>query len=470
MGSSVDGLSSGLNTTSMITQMMQVEAAPQTKLKTKVETAQNVITSYQTVNAKLKATKSAADSLGSLGSWRALKTTSSSSSVTATAAGGLAGMTGSVKFDVSSVARSQTTVLKVADTTAEGTFPTSIMVQPGSWSTDGNGVEQFTAVGDPVEVTIPEPRKADSLTSAMNSATDANGVSLGIRAYTVTTSGSEGVVQFAGMKSGSANGFQIAGLENSGTGGTGPESTSAKDAVLTMNPGTAAEYKVTSATNTFSALMPGVTISVSKQETGVTIDAASDSKAISDKVQALVDAANAALSEIKTQTAYDPDTRTGSPLTGDFTVRQMNQAVLSLISGGLSYDKSVTANNTPTTETVNFGSLNQLGISLSRDGQLSFDSTAFAKAYADDPGKIQEAGMAFGSQVRALSDKQSITVTNVITGRKNEIDSLNEQIDNWDVRLSLRKEALQRQYAALETSLGTLKNQSSWLSGQLAGL
>lgn len=461
----MDGLASGLNTTSMISQMMQLEAAPQTKLKTKVETAQNVISSYQSVNAKLKATKSAADSVGSLGSWRALKTTSSSTSVTATATGGLAGLTGTVKFDVTSMARSQTTILKVPDTTAEGVFPSTITIQPGSWSTDDNGVDQFTAVGDPVEVTIPEPRKTDSLTAAVNSAADANGVSLGIRAYPVTTTGNEGVVQFAGMKSGAANGFQITGLETSGTGGSGPETTAAKDAVLTMNPGTSAEYKVNSTTNAFTALMPGVTITVSKEETGVTIDAASDSKAISDKMQALVDAANAAITEIKTQTAYDPDTRTSSPLTGDFTVRQMNQQLLSMISSGLSYEKTTTV-----TETVDFGSLSQLGISLSRDGQLSFDASAFATAYADDPSKVQEAGMAFGSQVRSLSDKQSQTITNVITGRKDEIDSLNQQIENWDVRLSIRKQALQRQYAALESSLGTLKNQGNWLSGQLAGL
>ncbi|GAA1598996.1 flagellar filament capping protein FliD [Actinoplanes couchii] len=469
MGSSVDGLASGLNTSSMITQLMQVESAPQTKLKTKVATAQTVISSYQSVNSKLKATKSAADSLGSLASWRALTATSSSTGVTATASGGLAGMTGNLKFDVSSVARAQTSIIKVADTTAEGTFPTSITIQPGSWSTDSNGVDQFTAVGDPVEVTIPEPRKADSLTAAVNSAADANGVSLGIRAYPVTTSGNEGVVQFTGMKTGAASGFQITGLEGIGTNGSGLETTAAKDATLTVNPGTAAEYKVNSTTNTFSALMPGVTIAVSKLETGVTIDATSDSTAITAKMQALVDAANASLAEIKSQTAYDPDTRAGSPLTGDFTVRQMNQSLLSMISNGLTYDKTTTVNGVESKQSVNFGSLSQLGVSLSKDGQLAFDATAFAKAYADDPTKVQEAGMAFGSQVRTLNDKQSKIVTNVITGRKDEIDSLNEQIENWDVRLAVRKESLQRQYAALESSLGKLKNQGNWLSGQLAG-
>ena len=467
MTSSVDGLVSGLSTSSMISQMMKVEAAPQTKLKTKVETAQTAVASYQSVNTKLKALKSAADTVGSMGSWRALQAKSSSEGVTATATGGLTGMTGAVKFDVTSVARAQTSILKVADTKAEQVFPASITIQPGTWSPDANadGVDEFTPVGDPVTVNVPDPRKADNLTSAVNSA------GAGIRAYTVTTSGDEGVVQFTSMKSGAANGFQISGLENSGTGGTGVETTSAKDAVLTMNKGTASEYTVTSTSNTFSGVMPGVTLSVSKEEADVTVEATADTAAIADKFKALVEAANAALTEIKTQTTYDTETRQGSPLTGDFTIRQMNQAVLSMVSGGLSYEKTVgvDAEKKDIIETVGFGSLGQLGISLSRDGMLSFDSAKFNKAYTEDPAKIQEAGMAFGSQVRALADKQSNTVTGVITGRKNEIDSLNSQIDNWDVRLSSRRLALQRQYAGLETALGKLNNQSSWLSGAMGG-
>lgn len=467
MSSSVDGLVSGLSTSSMISQMMKVEAAPQTKLKAKVETAQTAVTSYQSVNTKLKALKSAADAVSSMGSWRALQTKSSSEGVTATAVGGLTGMTGSVKFDVTSVARAQTSILKVADTKAEQVFPASITVQPGTWSpnADPDLPDEFTPVGDPVTVDIPEPRKADNLTSALNSA------NAGIRAYTVSTSGDAGVVQFTSMKSGAANGFQITGLETAGTDGTGPETTSGKDAVLTMNKDTPTEYKVTSSTNTFSGVMPGVTLSVSKEEPNVTIDATSDTSAVADKFKALVDAANAALTEIKTQTTYDPETRKGSPLTGDFTIRQMNQAVLSMVSGGLSYDKTVgkDADEKDIKETVGFGSLGQLGISLSRDGLMEFDASKFTKAYTEDPTRIQEAGMAFGSQVRALADKQSNTVTGVITGRKSEIDSLTSQIENWDIRLSTRRQALQRQYASLETALGKLNNQSSWLSGAMGG-
>ncbi|WP_433792327.1 flagellar filament capping protein FliD [Actinoplanes sp. CA-252034] len=477
MTSSVDGLVSGLSTSSMINQMMQVEAAGQTKLKTKVEKAETAITSYQSVNTKLKAVKTAADAMGNLASWRSMKATSSATSVTATATGGLSGMTGNLKFDVTSVARSQTSILEVADTTAEAALPATITIQPGKWSpdNDNDGIDEFTAVGDPVEVTIPEPRTMAKMTTAVNSATTADGTSLGIRAYTVNTSGNEGVVQFSGMKSGAANGFQISGLEGYGKGGANPKTTSARDAVLTVNPGSDAQYEVSSTTNTFGTLMPGVTISVTKEEQGVVVDATADSTAIADKIQAMVAAANEALSEISSQTKYDVDTRKGSPLTGDFTVRQMNQSLLSQISNGLTYTKTLSTDadndNVKDTATVEFGSLKQLGITLSKDGsQFEFSASAFNDAYVKDPVGIQEAGMAFGSQLRTLADKQTSTITNVVLGRKTEIKSLNDQIDNWDVRLATRRQALQRQYASLESSLGTLKNQSSWLSGQLAGL
>jgi flagellar hook-associated protein 2 len=64
----------------------------------------------------------------------------------------------------------------------------------------------------------------------------------------------------------------------------------------------------------------------------------------------------------------------------------------------------------------------------------------------------------------------STNLKSTITGRKNEIDSLSDQIDNWDVRLAARRLALQKQYADLEVALGKLNSQSTWLAGQLAGL
>jgi len=50
------------------------------------------------------------------------------------------------------------------------------------------------------------------------------------------------------------------------------------------------------------------------------------------------------------------------------------------------------------------------------------------------------------------------------------ISSLNDQVSEWDVRLELRRTALQKQFSGLEVALGKMQQQSSWLAGQLAGL
>lgn len=456
----------------MITQIMQVEAAPQKKLKTKVETAQTAVTAYQTINAKLKAAKSAADNIGRLDAWRAMKATSSAESVTATPLNNLAGMAGSLTFDVKSVAKAQSTILRV-DTTAEDVLPSSFTVNLGKYDENGTLAVDSTKTIELTGTPTPKPT-AENIAAAINKA------DIGVRATVVKTNGDEGVLQLTGAKQGTENGFEIPdfnglGLADPDTGvTTDPATTRGTNAVIVVNPDSAeTKYEVTSQTNTFNGLMPGVSLTVTKEEEGVTVDATADVEAIAAKFQAFVDATNEALKEIKTATAYDPETRKGGPLTGDFTIRQMTQAVLGEISAGLSTKKSLDADGKLVTEDFDFGtagpSLSRLGIKLSNDGLLEFNASAFKTSYAEDATKTQEMGMVFGGNFKLLSTRQTNSVTDVITGRKNEIESLNGQIGNWDVRLLARREALQRQYAALETALGKLNNQSSWLSGQLGG-
>jgi len=455
---------------------MQVEAAPQNRLKTKVSTAQTAVSSYQSVNSKVSALKTAADSLSQLSTWRSIKATSSSSTVTATASTNLNSATGSLTFDVTQTASKQRTTMPVTtfvdgdgdgklDTTPVAiTSATSITVTPGSY--DGNG--NFTASGDPKTIDISADQSASGIAKAINAA------GAGATAFVMPTSSSTGVLQITGSKTGASNGFQISGLDGTGIGGVSPSTTAGASATLQMTGGDGTNYTVSSDTNTFTGLMAGVTITVSKPETGVTIDASSDLGAISNQFQALVDAANASLTEIGNQTAYDPSTKQGSPLTGDFSVRNMQQQILSAVSQGLSYpDPSFVADPAHpeiTAPKIPFGSLKQFGIQLDDTGKLTFDSAAFTAAYNADPSKIQQAGIALGDQFEKLSGDMSTNLTSVITGRNNEIDSLNSQISDWDVRLSAKQQALQKQYSDLEVALGKLKDQSTWLSGQLAGL
>src|SRR5256885_12334286 len=56
----VDGLVSGMNTTQVIAQLMQLAAQPQTDLKNQVAQENTVISAYQSVNSRLAALQTAA--------------------------------------------------------------------------------------------------------------------------------------------------------------------------------------------------------------------------------------------------------------------------------------------------------------------------------------------------------------------------------------------------------------------------
>jgi flagellar hook-associated protein 2 len=430
MGNTVDGLISGMDTTAIVASMMQIEAQPKTNLQNKVSTAQTVVGSYQSVNTKLAALKTAGYDAGQLSTWRSIKPTVSSASVTAIAIGGTATATGSVTFDVVSLANAQANSGHVAST-GNITAADSIDVTIGS--------------GSPVTIDISVDKSAAGIAKALNNA------GIALKASVIATSSGDSVLQLRGTNTGAAYAFTIAGMDDVAL----PSTAVASDAQLQVG-GTDAEggYSLISATNTFTGLMAGVTTTVSELETGITLDSAPDVAGMAGKFQALVDAANATLTEVAKQTAYDSSTRIGSPLTGDFTIRQMGQSILSAVSQGQ----------------ADFGSLSKFGVQLDKSGKLTFDATKFTAAYNADPDSIKTAGIAFGDKIQALASKQSANVTASITGRNNLIDSMNLQIDNWSVRLTAKQASLNKTYSDLETALGKLKNQSTWLSGQISSL
>ncbi len=47
---------------------------------------------------------------------------------------------------------------------------------------------------------------------------------------------------------------------------------------------------------------------------------------------------------------------------------------------------------------------------------------------------------------------------------------IKNRIEAWDLRLTKRKETLTRQFTAMETALSSLRNQSTWLAGQINSL
>jgi flagellar hook-associated protein 2 len=430
-GMSVDGLISGLDTTSLINQLIQAEAAPQTALKSKVSEAQAAVTAYQSVNTRYAALLSAAETVADSDTWTTPTATSSSSTVKATATADAA--IGRLDFDVTATAKSHSL--------ATGTFQTIDQLVP-AWPallTGSKGGVAFSITANGPSVS--------SVIDAINAATGLNGASLGLTATLVQVSPGTYRLQVSAKETGDASQFTLDGLGTTTTVRTG------SDATIDLGGG----LVVRSSTNTFTDVLPGTTFTVSKQETGVSVAASVTPESMADKVAAMVTAANAALSEAAKHTTYDPASKRGGPLVGESTIRTLQSDTLGAVNA---IDGA--------------GSPASAGIGLDRNGKLTFDWARFLSLMAEDPARAQALAAGVASSLAAVakgaSDSTAGSVTLAIQGRDATIKDLGTRIENWDSRLAARKAALQRQFTAMETALSAMRNQSNWLSGQLASL
>lgn len=437
-GTSIDGLISGLNTTALVNQLMQVEAIGQTQLKARVSSNDLLLTALRGVNTKITALQTAATALTKPATWTAATTTVTGTSVTASASSSAS--PGRYTIDVTQVAAAHAVSTQKATSDLDDT---SFLPKTGIFGTTPG---KITINGTTIQ---PAEGSLRALVTAINTAEG-----LGVTARAVQTGPSEYRLQIVADKTGADSQFTVGGDLATNTNVQG------KDTTATVN-----GLAVRSSSATLNDIVPGVTVSVRDLGTS-TIDVAHDPASLADAMEAMVKAANAALDDIGTKTAYDSTSRTGGPLTGNAAVRQLNQDLLRSVPGGLGSPLASTA-----------------GVQTTKEGRLVFDRDAFMSAYAADPDAVRAAiaptdgssGLAqrlvavAESAVRTTAGNEG-TLVRSATGVESRTKDLNKQIEAWDTRLALRRETLQRQFSGLEVALSKLQNQSQWLSGQLASL
>lgn len=456
MGLAIDGLISGLKTTDLINQLMQAEAVPQTLLKNKVTSSTTYITAMQSLNTKVAAladlaTKTAKPAAGDLHT-----ATSSSDKVAVTAGPGA--VDGSIDFTVDKVAQSQVTV-------------TGPLTQ---WPDEPPVLTFVAADGTMKQVTASSSSLAD-VAAAINKA--GVGVTATRVAAGLDPSSGQPVyrLQLSSTATGVAGSFTAYRGSTADVGAGGgtnlmsepgaAQVRQAQDAQITLWSGTGAAQSVTSATNTFADVLPGVSMTVSgTSTTPVTLTIARDDKAISDVANSLITSLNDIFAFVAAKQAVSTTTDSAGGtvvsagvFTGDSTVRDANQKLLDAASAPID-------GVSPST----------YGISITRDGNMTFDADTFKAALATDPDRVKAAVAAVAQRVAdvatAASDKYDGTITTKITGEQSTVKSLTSQIADWDTRLADRRTSLERTYANLEVNLQKLQSQSNWLTGQLAGL
>lgn len=447
---SIDGLVTGLNTSDIIRQLMQIERQPQTRLKTQQNVAQRTIDAYRGVNTLLLSLKNLGESLTTGTAWSLAKATSSDATrVTAQATAGA--KAGSLTFTVDQLAAAG---MSASSGTVTGTA--TAVATSGSTVRLTKGITETTInVGD------------GTLASVVKAINDAGA---GVTAAAVQVSTGEYKLQLTSTTTGANTSISL----DDGAGGN-PFAASTlgavgqvvlgKDAKLQV--GGAAGYTVTRATNTISDLLDGVTLTLAKADTAaaVTVEVTADAAGTADAVGKMIDQVNSALAEMKKLTSYDPALKKASLLVGDGLLRDLQNRLVSTVSAG--------------------GDASGAGISVSRDGTIGFDRTKFLDAYAKDPtgtralvgGSTAAPGIA--ERLRGVADLATRSavasagsglLTSAIKSHEDEIRGLTTNITGWDARLSLREAKLRARFAALETALGKMQQQGQWLAGQIAGL
>ncbi len=450
----IDGLVSGLKTTDLINSLMSVEGVPQTLLKNKLTSTNSFISSLQTINGLVQTLATKAKDAAKATSLDLFTATSSSPGVTAVT--GANASAGSISFTVGSTASAQVGVTAAMATWSSAAQPVTIVGADGTKTT-------VTPASGSLDDTVSAINKSGAGVTAtrVSAGTDADGNKLYRLQLTSAKTGADGAFQ---LYRGTADEVTAGTATNVLTEVGAALVTQAKDASVTLWAGTAAAQTVTSTTNTFTDLVPGLGVTVSQPTTDpVTLTVAQDSTKAQAVASGLVDAMNAVAAYYKSNTSVTSTTSatdgttttTAGVLMGDATTRDVVQRLSSTMSAP-----------------VNGKSPSSIGIEITKDGDFTFDADAFQKALATDPQGTQAmlSGVAanVGAAATAASDKYDGSITTSITGQQAVAKDLNTQIDSWTDRLTARRAALQTQYAALETSLSKLQSQSSWLASQLA--
>lgn len=450
------GLISGMDTGALVNQLMQIEANSQTLLVQRRDSALSQATAYRAINTRFDALRSSAEAVTKDATWTPVKASSSAASVSATATAGAS--TGSVTFTVNNVATAHS-VVSASTWTATGTQTPADLPY-------GAGTIDVTVGGTTKSVTVGGTGSLADAVKAINADT-----SLRLSATAVKVSATEYRLQVTAKDTGEAARFTI------GSGTEFSPVTQGTNAKLTVGTAGIGGYEVTSATNTFSGLIDGATITVTEPASNVTVKLADDPAAVASKISALVSSANGLLDAISAYTKAGTSTAT---LKGDATLRQLASQVLDTVSR-----LSVVGASGATA-----------GLELTRDGKFVFDQEKFTTALAADPALVRKiftdttttagvdgiAGNAddvttangIAGKLEALAKRASDSTTGMITTLATSKDAsakdLENRIADWDIRLELRRTSLTRQFTAMETALGSLQNQSQWLGAQLASL
>lgn len=340
------GIASGLDTNSIVDQLMAVERNPIVLMQQRQSTYQARVDAWSAITTQMSSLRSSVDSLGDLSDFDDLVTVRSSNEDAVEVNVGTGGSTGNLAFTVDQLATSHqaastTTYTSIADSVGAGTLTISLA---------GVDHDFTTTAGTTVE----------------NLAAEINDAEIGVSATALQIDDSTVKLVLTSDETGAANQFTASGL------GTFDTVSEGQNAVVTMGSDPLTQLVIERPANTITDLVPGVELTLKETTTTpVTIEADRDIDGAVERVQGFVEALNGVMNEIRTQTRFDEGDNDG-PLIGDGTLRGIEGELITEVTGLI--DSLGTERN--------FAS--SLGIEYTIEGVFELDAGKLREALEDD--------------------------------------------------------------------------------------
>jgi flagellar hook-associated protein 2 len=423
----------------IINTIIQSESAPLNAIRAQESAVREKDSALSTLGGLIGKLQTPVNTLNSETVFTNVGATSSDTSVATTSLGSGA-IAGRYDLNITALARGQVTASTngYADTT-------DVAADSGTLS--------FTIDGEETEaITITSSTTLAELKDAINNQNS------GVIA-SIVNNGTNNKLVISSRETGASNAFTINNsLVNSG--GAVPafagNTQTAQDAAFTVN-----GLNITSSSNTVTAAVPGVTVTL--VETGTaSISVSADYGALKETVKTLVSEYNKLREFAGKQALNNPTTGMRSPLANDSVLRQAlsdirNTLLASNDNGG------------------QYHYLAEIGVEFSQTGDLKFDETKFNAALDSYPTDLKKlfqgtAGVdGVFDTLKAKLDNVDGTAGLVKTTR-NSIDltlkSYRDRITAQELRLDLRRNELTRLYAAADQAMSRLNA----MSGQLSSL
>lgn len=228
------------------------------------------------------------------------------------------------------------------------------------------------------------------------------------------------------------------------------------DASITLD-----NITVTSSSNTFTDIVDGVTLTVSKKTVAgspATLTVANDTATVSSALKSLTDSFNELVKTFKALGSV-AEGATG-PLVGDAQLRQIESRLRTALgqtvaTGGL------------------FTNLSELGITTKKDGTLNLDTAKADKALNSgflDVGKVFAGTGGVATSLKTSLDSYlgtGGTLTTRETSLQSQIEDIDKQRDQLDYRIGQLESRLRKQFASLDSLVATLNSTSLYLAQNL---